>query len=174
MRILKDIYIWLVLAFYSTFTPTDEDNISLRSIVKSFELQVLPLDIAQIINTPDDGIFCRARERWLEEVGASEVEVPGILTGKRSMQVRDIHTFHLLTFVRVVYSMVQHTVLPRSGNTDVMTTMDHMVMFCLMTKKRINLVRLIMDFILLVVHVKRIRHATLPYDMFLTRVFIRA
>ena len=49
-----------------------------------------------------------------------------------------------------------------------------MVMFCLMTKRRINLARLILDFILVTVHTERRRHATLPYDMFLTRIFIWA
>ena len=71
-------------------------------------------------------------------------------------------------------SMVQHTVLPSSGKIDVMTEVDQMVMFCLMTRRRINLVRLIMDFIVAAVNVEKKRHATLPYGMFLTRVFVRA
>ena len=49
-----------------------------------------------------------------------------------------------------------------------------MVMFCLMTRRMINLVRLILDFILSVVNAERRRYATLPYGMFLTRVFTRA
>ena len=49
-----------------------------------------------------------------------------------------------------------------------------MVMFCLMTRRKINLVRLILDLILITIHAERKRLATLPYDMFLTRVFIRA
>ena len=64
--------------------------------------------------------------------------------------------------------------LPQSGNTDVMTEVDQMDMFCLMTKKMIKLVRLILDFILVVVNAKRRRHPTLPYGMLLIRVFIRA
>ena len=55
-----------------------------------------------------------------------------------------------------------------------MTEVDQMVMFCLKTKIRINLVRLILDFILAVVNVERRRHATFPCGMFLTKVFIRA
>ena len=49
-----------------------------------------------------------------------------------------------------------------------------MVMFCLMTRKMINLVRLILDFIFAVVNAEQRRHVTLAYGMFLTRVFIRA
>ena len=49
-----------------------------------------------------------------------------------------------------------------------------MGIFCLITKRRINLVSLILDFILDVVNVERKRHPTLLYGMFLTRVFIRA
>ena len=49
-----------------------------------------------------------------------------------------------------------------------------MVMFCLMTKRVINLVRLILDYILLNVNAKRKSHATLPYGLFLIKVFIRA
>ena len=90
------------------------------------------------------------------------------------MHVRDIHTSHLFTNVRAVYSVVQHTVLPRSGNTDMMTEVDKMVMFCLMTRRRINLVRLTLDFILSTINVERMRHATLTYGMFLTKVFIQA
>ena len=89
------------------------------------------------------------------------------------MHVRDIQTFDLLVLVRAIYSMVQHTVLPWSGNTDIIIEMDQMVIFCLMIRKRINLVRLILDFILVVVNAERRRHATLPYGMFLTRIFIR-
>ena len=55
-----------------------------------------------------------------------------------------------------------------------MIEMDQMVMLYLVAKRRINLVRLILDFILAVVNTERRRHATLPYGMFLTRVFIGA
>ena len=54
-----------------------------------------------------------------------------------------------------------------------MTDIDQMVMFCLMTRRRINPVRLIIDFIIAAVSVERRRYATLPYGMFLVRVFIR-
>ena len=90
------------------------------------------------------------------------------------MQVREIRTSHLLTLVKVVYSTVQHTVLPKSGNTDVMSEVDQMVMFCLMTRRRINLVRLILDYMLLTVNAERRSHAILPYNIFFTRVFIKA
>ena len=43
-----------------------------------------------------------------------------------------------------------------------------------MTKRKINLVRLILDFTLIAVNAERRRHATLRYDMFFTGVFIRA
>ena len=59
LRISEDIYIGLVPTFYSTLVPTDEDNTSLRS----FEIEVLPSDIAQITNTPNESILCRVRER---------------------------------------------------------------------------------------------------------------
>ena len=64
LRILEDIYMGLVPAFYNTLVPLGEDNTSLHSIVGSFEIQVLPSDIAQITNMPNEGILCRARERW--------------------------------------------------------------------------------------------------------------
>ena len=38
LSISIDIYMGLVLAFYSTFVPTDEDNTSLKSIVGSLEI----------------------------------------------------------------------------------------------------------------------------------------
>ena len=112
----------------------------------------MPSDIAQITNTLIDAILCWARERWWEELGATEEEVTKILTRKRSMHKRDICTSHLLVPIRVVYSVVQHTVLSRSGNTDVMMEVGQMVMFYLMTRRRINLVRLILDFILAIVN----------------------
>ena len=90
------------------------------------------------------------------------------------MEVRDIHTSHLLISVRAVYSVVQHTMLPVSNNTNMMFGVDHMVMFCLITRRRINLVRLILDFMAPAVNAKRRRHATLPYNMFLIYVFRRA
>ena len=45
--------------------------------------------------------------------------------GKRDMHVRNIRTSNLLIIVRVVYSVVQYTVLLRIGNIDVMTEVDH-------------------------------------------------
>ena len=90
------------------------------------------------------------------------------------MQERDIHTSVLLSNVRVVYSVVQFTVLPRIGNINVMTEVDHMVMFCLMTRRRINLIRLILDYTLSTIDDVRRSHATMPYGMLLTRVFTRA
>ena len=103
-----------------------------------------------------------------------EEEVAEVLTRNSSLHVRDIQMSCLLVPVRAVYSMVHYTVLPRSSSIDVITTVDHIVMFCLITKRRINLVRLILDFMLVAINAKRRRHATLPYGMFLTRVFIRA
>ena len=64
LRISEDIYMGLVPAFYSTLAPTDEDNTSLRSIIGSFEIEVLPSDIAQITNTPNDDILCRTGDKW--------------------------------------------------------------------------------------------------------------
>ena len=90
------------------------------------------------------------------------------------MSVIEIRISHLLIPIRTVYFVVQYTMLPKSGNINIMTSVDRMVMFNLMTRRRINLVRLILDFILAVVNVERRRHATLPYGMFLTKVFIKA
>ena len=116
----------------------------------------------------------RSGEKWWEELRVTEEEVAEVLTGKRSIHVRDVHTFHLLIFVRATYLVIQHTMLPQSGNTNVMTKVNQMVMFYLMTRRNINLVRLILDFILAAVNAEKRRLATLPYGMFLTRVFIRA
>ena len=60
------------------------------------------------------------------------------------MRVRDIQTSHLFVPIRDVYSVVQHTMLSRNSNIDVMTELDQMVMFYLMSKRMINLVRLIL------------------------------
>ena len=90
------------------------------------------------------------------------------------MRVKDIRTSHLLTPVRAIYSIVQYIVLPKNGNTDVMSEVDQMVMFCLRTRRMINLVRLILDFIIFAIGVERRKHATLPYGIFLTKVFIKA
>ena len=87
-------------------------------------MQVLPSDIAQITNTCNDDILCHAREKWWEELGATEEEVAEILIGKRSINVRDIRTSNLLVPSKVMYSVIQHTMLPRNGNTDEMTEVD--------------------------------------------------
>ena len=84
----------------------------------------------------------------------------------------DICTSSLFSNIRAVYFVVQYTMLPRIGNTDVMT--DHMVMFCLMTKRRINLIRLILDYMLSAIDAARRSHAALPYGMLLTQLFMRA
>ena len=124
--------------------------------------------------TFNDGILCHGGENWLEELGATEEDVAETLMGKRSIRVRDIRTFYLFTPIRVIYSIVQYTVLLRSGKIDVMSEVDQMVMFYLMTSRRINLVRLILHFIISVVGTERRRHATLPYGMFLRKVLIKA
>ena len=51
LGISEDTYTGLVPAFYSSLIPTYEDNTSLRSIIGSFEIQVLPYDIAHITNS---------------------------------------------------------------------------------------------------------------------------
>ena len=55
-----------------------------------------------------------------------------------------------------------------------MIDVDQMVMFSHMTRRRINLVRLIIDFIIAAVSAEKRRHFTLPYGMFLISIFIRA
>ena len=57
-------------------------------------------------NTLNDGILFRAGERWWEELSATKEEVSEVLTGKRSIHVRDIQTSHLLISVRAVYYVV--------------------------------------------------------------------
>ena len=47
-----------------------------------------------------------------------------------------------------------------TGNMDIMIEVDQMLVFCLMTRRRINLVRLILDFILTAANVEKRRHAT--------------
>ena len=118
LKISEDIYTGMVPTFCSTLIPSDEDNTSLRSIVRSFKLQVLSSDSTQIINTLNKRIQSKAGVRWWEELGATEEEVAAVLTGKRSMHVRDIHISHLLTSIRVVYSVVQHTMLPYDQEKD--------------------------------------------------------
>ena len=124
LRISEDVYTGVVAAFYSTLEFVDEDNTSLKSIVGSFELQVLPSDLVSITNTPNEGVICRGGSKWWERVGATEEEVSAVLTGRRDYHVRDIHTSSLLLNVRAVYSVVQHVVLPRMGNTDVIFEID--------------------------------------------------
>ena len=118
--------------------------------------------------------MCRGGIRWREQLEVLEEEVSEVLTSRRDMQVRNIRISSLLLNVRAVYSVVQYTVLPRMGNTDVMTEVDHMVMFCLMTRRRINLIRLILDYMLTTIDDLRRSHATLPYGMLLIRIFPRA
>ena len=90
MRILEGIYTGVIPAFYSTLAPSDKDNTSFQSTVGRFELQVLTSDIAKITNTPNDGILCRVGQRWWEELSATKEEVAEVLTGKRSLHIRDI------------------------------------------------------------------------------------
>ena len=107
--ILEDTYMRLVLVFYNILVPTDEDNTSLRSIIGSFEIQVLPSDIAYITNTPNEGILCRARERWWEELGAFEENVAGVLTRNLNMHVREIKISNLHIPVRAIYIILFNT-----------------------------------------------------------------
>ena len=100
------IYTRLVAAFYSTLTSVDEDNTSLRSIIGSFEIQVLPSDLVHITNTPNEGVLCRGNAKWWEQLGATKEEISEVLTGKKDIQVRNIHTFSFLSIVRAVYSIV--------------------------------------------------------------------
>ena len=59
-------------------------------------------------------------------------------------------------------------------NIDIMTEVDQIVMFCLITRRKINLVRLLLDYTLSAINAIRRSHAALPYGMLLIRVFTRA
>ena len=54
----------------------------------------------------------------------TKVDVVETLSRNRGMRVRDIQTSRLLTLIRAIYSIVQYTMLPRSGNPDVMSKVD--------------------------------------------------
>ena len=135
---------------------------------------MLPSNLVQITNTPNEGVLYRGGAKWWEQLRATKEEVSKVLTGKRDIHVRSIRTSNLLITIRVVYYVVQYTMLPRIGNTDVMIEVDHMVMFCFMTRRRINLVRLILDYMLSAIDEARRSHAAMPYGMLLTHVFTRA
>ena len=85
---------------------------------------MLPSYITQITNTPNKGILCRGGAKWWEELGATEDEVAVVLTRNHHMQVREIGTSHLLIPVRAMYSVIQHTMLRRMDNIDVMIEVD--------------------------------------------------
>ena len=105
MRILEDVYTRVVAALYSTLASVNEDNTSVRSIIRSFKIQVLPSDLAHITNTQNEGVLCRGGTKWWEQLEVSEKEVFEVLTGRHDMQVRNIHTISLLSNVRATYSV---------------------------------------------------------------------
>ena len=106
LKISEVVYIGLVVAFYSTLALVDEDNTSLRSIIGSFETQVLPSELIHITNTHNEGVLCRGGAKWWEQLGATEEEISEVLTGRRDMQVRNIHTSSLLSNVKAIYFVV--------------------------------------------------------------------
>ena len=106
LRISEYMYTGVVAAFYSTLASVDEDNTFVRSIVGSFEIQVLPFDLAHITNTQNEGILCCGGTRWWEQLEVSEKEVFEVLTCRCDMQVRNIRTTFLLLNVRAIYSVV--------------------------------------------------------------------
>ena len=83
----------------------------------------------QITNIRNEGIHCHGRDKWWIELEVPEVEVIKALTRNRGMRVRDIHTSSLLTHVRVVSSMVQHSMLPKSGNINAMSGYSHVLSY---------------------------------------------
>ena len=103
LSISEDVNIELVGAFYSTLASVDEDNTSLRSIIGSFEIQVLPSDLVQITNTPNEGILCRGGVKWWDQLKAIEEEVSKVLTGRRDMQ----ETFVPLIFLLLLELYIQ-------------------------------------------------------------------
>ena len=117
LRVFGDIYTGVVPTFYNTLAAIDEDNTFLKSIIGSFEHQVLP---------PNDIILCHRGEKWWKELGVTEAEVVEKLTGNKRMGVQDIQTASLLLPIRAIYLVVQHTMLPRNGNMDVMSEIDQM------------------------------------------------
>ena len=105
---------------------------------------MLPSDLVLITNTLNEGVLCRGNAKWWEQLGATEEEISEVLMGRRDIQIRYIHTSSL------------------------------MVMFCPMTKRRINPIRLILDYMLLAIDAARRSHAALSYGILLTQVFMRA
>ena len=85
LRFSEDVYTGIVAAFYSILAPIDEDNNSVRSIVGSFEIQVLPSDLAHITNTQNASILCHGNTRWWEQLEVLEEEVSEVLTGRCNM-----------------------------------------------------------------------------------------
>ena len=85
---MKIFYTRVVPTFYSTLSASNEDNTSLRSIIKSSKLNVFPSDIVEITNTRNKGIRCHGGDRWWEQIEVSKAKVA------------------LLLLVRAVFSMV--------------------------------------------------------------------
>ena len=75
------------------------------SIIRSFEIQVLPSDLVQITNTPNEGVLCKGGAKWWEQLEAIEEEVSDILMGRRDIHVTNIRTSNLLITIRAVYSI---------------------------------------------------------------------
>ncbi|GAB2296367.1 hypothetical protein Dimus_030488 [Dionaea muscipula] len=128
------------------------------------------MSLAIILGIPgNNGICDYVKEIWEETKYYNQLEITRMFANDDSIgKVRRVKSSEMKPFQRLLHIFVMKNIFPRFGKRDTASFMDLTYMDCLLTRKKVNLPRLMIRHMGYVINVQ---HHELPYGELLTRIF---
>jgi outer membrane murein-binding lipoprotein Lpp len=162
-----DYFPYLVKLVYSNLKITSAENVT--SYVNAQHLDLSVTSLNSVISAPNEGKCFYDAYSW---VGMSEVEPIEILrVVLEDPTLEDIvkpMANALSVHRRILHHMVCNIILPRTGKFEYVTYLELFIMYCLITRTRMNLGHLMLNHMKAAIEKKK---QGLPYGMYFTHVF---
>ncbi|CAJ2668721.1 unnamed protein product [Trifolium pratense] len=158
----------LISAFYFNAVISSEQD-SIVSELKGVKIKVTEELLGKLLSVPTTGHKLYG-ESWFSMAGVdkntlmAEMYEPGTILTKSPPSSKLKHVF------KMFHNMCLHAIFPRKGSKDKVTDNDMMIMYHMFNKIQLNLPYIMLKHMSYTIE-NESKKVTLPYGMFLTRVF---
>ncbi|GAB2288347.1 hypothetical protein Dimus_022679 [Dionaea muscipula] len=152
-----------------TVTLTKKKEVA-RSSVRGVKIEMDSMTLALILGVPGNNGICEyIKEVWQESKFIKPIEITRNFANDELINVaRRVKLIKMKPFQRFLHFVVMKIVVPRFGKRDTTSFMDLMYMDHILTRRLVNLPRLMMRHMTYVISVE---NHELPYGDWLTMVF---
>lgn len=170
MQEKEPIYPDLVRLFYTHFDKSNEEEGVIHTWVKGREIVLDDVTLGNILGIPATGVHDSTGKKWSKhEVFDKEKCIKLVLMDDDAERKIRPKVDSLPMPTRLLHLILMYTFISREGRKSSMTYLDLFVMYCILTKVKVNMPKLMINY-MIAANMKR-QGGGLPYGMWLTKVF---